>query len=56
MNIYSIDFDKVQTIEDVKLVLKFLGSRVNREFTNTALIKEFGIEHLITVREQKYGC
>ena len=58
MTIYSIDFDKIETLEDVILLLKFLdGSNgLNREFTNERLVKEYGIGHLVKSREQKYGC
>ena len=58
MTIYSIDFDKIQTLEDVILLLKFLGrsNSLNNEFTNESLIKEYGIGHLVKLREQKYGC
>ena len=55
---YSIDFDKIETLEDVILLLKFLegSSGLNREFTNERLIKEYGIGRLVKSREQKYGC
>ena len=58
MTIYSIDFDKIETLEDVILLLKFLdGSNgLNREFTNERLIKEYGIGRLVKSREQKHGC
>ena len=58
MTIYSIDFDRIETLEDVILLLKFLGksSSLNNEFTNERLIKEYGIGHLVKSREQKYGC
>lgn len=54
MTIYSIDYDKIETLEDVILLLKFLN--VNKEFTNESIIKEYGIGHLVKSREQKYGC
>ena len=54
MKIYSIDYEKIHTLEDVILLLKFLS--VSKEFTNEALIKEYGIGHLVKSREQKFGC
>lgn len=58
MTIYSIDFDRIETLEDVILLLRFLGNSnsLNKEFTNERLIKEYGIGHLVKAREQKYGC
>ena len=58
MTIYSIDYDKMETLEDVILLLRFLegSGGLNREFTNERLIKEYGIGHLVKAREQKYGC
>lgn len=50
---YSLNIDKIKTIEDIKEVLKLCHINVN--FTNTDLITNKN-KHLIKITEQKYGC
>ena len=46
---FSINLDKVKTIEDIVKVLKFTTSTVKLDFSNADLIDQYGITHLIDV-------
>lgn len=46
---FSINLDKVKTIEDIVKVLKFTTSITDLKFSNVSIIDEYDIEHLIDV-------
>jgi hypothetical protein len=52
---YTIDLDLVETVDDVKRILRFMGVEYQR-FSNEELPNYFGIRHLVKRHEYEHGC